>query len=165
MHPDAAPDFVAWYEAEACRVLLTLRAALGDNSLAEESVAEAFARAFAQWTKVSVMKSPTGWVYRVALNYARTQLRRHRRELERSIQVYAGPVAPGPEPQDPIWSAVAELSPASRLAIALRYVADLEESEIATLMRVSRGTVATTLHRARASLAERVHNNQEEHMS
>jgi RNA polymerase sigma-70 factor (ECF subfamily) len=45
------------------------------------------------------------------------------------------------------------LAPRARTAIALRYVADLSEQTVADAMNVSRGTVATTLSRARRQLA------------
>jgi DNA-directed RNA polymerase specialized sigma24 family protein len=44
-------------------------------------VSEAFARALAAWPRVRTMDSPGGWLYRVALNQARSWLRR--RGLER----------------------------------------------------------------------------------
>ncbi|WP_100349253.1 sigma factor-like helix-turn-helix DNA-binding protein [Luteimicrobium subarcticum] len=43
----------------------------------------------------------------------------------------------------------AALSPRARTAVALRYGADLAEAEVADAMNVTRGTVATTLFRAR----------------
>ena len=41
-----------------------------------------------------------------------------------------------------------------RMAVVLRYLADLTEPDIATIMGVSRGTVASTLADARRSLAD-----------
>lgn len=45
------------------------------------------------------------------------------------------------------------LSERQRLAVVLRYVADLPEDEIAAVMGVTRGTVASTLFEARRVLA------------
>ena len=53
-----------------------------------------------------------------------------------------------------VWDAVATLSDRQREAIVLRFVADLPEAEIARAMKVSRGTVASTLADARKSLAK-----------
>jgi DNA-directed RNA polymerase specialized sigma24 family protein len=39
-----------------------------------------------------------------------------------------------------------------RLAVALRYIGDLDETEIARAMSITRGGVASLLHKARASL-------------
>lgn len=148
-------DFSVWYAAEAPRAVLTLTAALGDHTLAEECVAEAFARAYAQWSKVSDMDSPNGWIYVVALNHARSTQRRTRRERVTDTIPTPPPISP-PESLDPIWDAVGTLAPQARRAIALRYIADLPEADVALAMGVSRGTVATTLHRARQALAERL---------
>jgi RNA polymerase sigma factor (sigma-70 family) len=149
-------DFAAWYAAEAPRAVITLNAALGDHGLAEECVAEAFARAYAQWPKVSKMDSANGWIYVVALNHARSTERSRRREQLRSGDIPAPPAIASPEPPDPIWDAVRDLAPQARRAIALRYIADLPEADIARAMGVTRGTVATTLHRARQALATRL---------
>jgi RNA polymerase sigma-70 factor (ECF subfamily) len=148
-------DFTGWYAVTAPGVLLTLRAALGSDQLAEDAVAEAFTRAYSRWPKVRAMESRTGWVYVVALNYARTAARGRRREsLFEDVPARASDARPGPEPTDPVWEAVRQLAPSARMAIALRYIADLPEAEVARLMGVTRGTVATTLHRARRALAE-----------
>jgi RNA polymerase sigma-70 factor (ECF subfamily) len=149
-------DFASWYSTEAPRAVLALTAALADHGLAEECVAEAFARAYAQWKKVSVMDSPNGWIYVVALNHARSAERKRRRERQLSNESYSSSAMDPPDVPDPIWDAVRELSPQARRAIALRYIADLPETEIARAMGVTRGTVATTLQRARRALAERL---------
>ena len=155
-------DFTAWYAAEAPRVLLTLRAALGDDTRASDAADEAFARAYALWHRVSRMESPAGWVYVVALNHARSELRRASRERMHADRHPVAVTVPGPEPDGPVWQALRTLSPRARLAVALRYLADLPEAEVARLMGVTRGTVATTLHRARAELADRLASQREE---
>ncbi len=43
-------------------------AAVGDQRLAEELVAEAFARAWAQWDRVRGHPAPEAWVVRTCLN-------------------------------------------------------------------------------------------------
>jgi RNA polymerase sigma factor (sigma-70 family) len=146
-------DFAAWYEREVGGVCASLAVVLGDGRFAEEVAAEAFARAWADWVRVQGMASPVGWVYRVALNQARGRFRRRR--IERRFAL--GPsetVAAPKEPDDELWQAVRMLPPRARTAIALRYVADLPEAEVAELMRVARGTVAATLFSARRKLAE-----------
>jgi RNA polymerase sigma factor (sigma-70 family) len=59
-----------------------------------------------------------------------------------------------PDAVDPdLWRAVARLPRRQREAVALRYLADLTEAEIATVMRISEGAVSATLTRARRELA------------
>ena len=147
------PDFDDWYRQEFPRVSRAMALATGDPGLGEEAAAEAFAVALVHWGRVRRMESPGGWVYATALNQIRRSWRRgvlEDRYRERQRQVHAPP----PEPPDTaLWRAVAALSPRARTAIALRYVADLTEADVAAAMNVSRGTVATTLSRARTQLA------------
>jgi RNA polymerase sigma-70 factor (ECF subfamily) len=147
-------EFVVWYEQEYVQVVRTLALAIGDLDLAEECVAEAFARALARWRTVGAMKAPTGWVYTVAMNVARDSFRKGRAEHRWADSASLDrPVSAPEEPADVLWHAVAALAPQMRTAVALRYIADLPESEIARVMGIARGTVAATLHRARIQLA------------
>jgi RNA polymerase sigma factor (sigma-70 family) len=147
--------FSEWYRTEYSSAVTTVRLAIGDDRLAEEAVSEAFARALASWPSVMEMASPNGWLYRVALNQARSWLRRRRRE-RRHLDTLPPTVhsPPAPDPDDRLWRAVKGLPPRARTAIALRYIADLQEKDVAAAMGVTRGAVATTLHRARAQLAK-----------
>jgi len=147
-------DFAAWYAATFPRVRAAVTLGVGDAWLAEEATAEAYARALARWRVVRDMRRPEAWVYTVALNHVRSRLRRLRLERRYLARQHAGYEPPPPEPDTALWAAVAALPPRARTAVALRYVADLSEAEVAAAMGISRGTVAATLHKARARLAE-----------
>jgi RNA polymerase sigma factor (sigma-70 family) len=109
------------------------------------------------------MASPGGWVYRVAVNLMRSRLRRAQLERRLAKQAPAPSISPPPGvPDDALWGAVRALAPRARLAIALRYVADLPEADVATVMGVSRGTVASTLSSARHHLAQVLVSEEEE---
>ena len=157
MDADEHAGFAGLYDREVRRVVATLRAAGASAAVAEDVAAEAFARAWAAWSRVSAMVAPGGWVVRVAVNELR---RRHRRgRLERLALGRLQPSAvadPPDEPDDELWRAVVELSPRARQAVALRYVADLPEAEVAAALGVTRGSVARTLSRARARLQEQL---------
>lgn len=146
-------EFADFYGAQYARVRRALSLSLGDADLADEATAEAFARALARWPEVRRAGSPSAWVYTVGLNLVRSTLRRRR--LERRYLLTQRPVdSPAPAEPDPaLWQAVASLPQRTRTAVALRYVADLPEAQIAEVMGVTRGTVASTLHDARARLA------------
>jgi RNA polymerase sigma factor (sigma-70 family) len=148
-----AGEFEAWYAREFPRVRAALALAVGDAGLAEEATAEAFARALAGWPKVSAATSPAAWVYTVALNQVRSTLRRVRLERRWAQRQRAESAPPPAEPDDQLWRAVAALPARARTAVALRYVADLPEAEVAAAMGIARGTVAATLHQARKQLA------------
>ena len=94
---------------------------------------------------------------RVALNDVRRHHRRlllERRAVRRSD--VPGRVEPPPDPDDTLWRAVAALPPRAREAVALRYVGDLSEDDVAAAMGVTRGTVARALSRARDRLAQQL---------
>ena len=144
--------FEAWYRHEHARVVNSLYLVSGSIDVARDATDEAFARAAARWTRVRTMDSPGGWVFTVALNLVRHEMRRRARERDADSRV--GPRAEvGVELPDPeLWAAVGALPERQRLAVVLRYVGDLTEPEIAAVMGVARGTVASNLARARDAL-------------
>jgi RNA polymerase sigma-70 factor (ECF subfamily) len=132
----------------------------GDAEAACDAVAEAFSRAYARWPRVSAMDSPMGWVYRVALNDLRRRMRRraHERLLLRRVHVEIVP----PADIDPeLWAAVAALPPRQREAIVLRYVGDLTEREVATVLGISEGAASNALTAARRRLADQLTDREE----
>jgi RNA polymerase sigma-70 factor (ECF subfamily) len=147
----APGDFAAFYEHEHPRVLGVLSAVSGDRQAALEATDEAFVRALERWKRVSAMESPSGWTYRVALNALRRTKRRfatEQRLLRRTRVVEVVPTV-----DTDLWSVVRTLPPRQCQAVVLRYVADLPEAEIADVMDITRGTVASTLSDARTRLA------------
>ena len=146
-------DFEQWYRREHPRVVGTLTALCGRADVAAESTDEAFARALARWPRVSRMASPGGWTYRVALNDLRRRMRRAATERRAIDQLHAPSEVLDRPVDDDVWRSVRALPDRQRVAVVLRYVADLREADIAEAMQVSRGTVASNLSDARRSLA------------
>lgn len=143
-------DFTSWYESEHPRVLGVLCALSGELDAAREATDEAFVRAFARWGRVRKMESPGGWTHRVALNELRRSLRRRGRE---QTAVDGRPsVVPSTDPD--LWDLVRRLPERQRLAVVLRYVADLPEQAIADVMGITRSTAASTLTQARDRLGD-----------
>lgn len=97
------------------------------------------------------MDSPAAWTYRVAVNLLRRSLRRAAVEQ----RLWSRAVEPGRPPAvDPeLWAAVRTLPVRQRTAIALRYVCDLPQADIAVVMHVAPGPVSATLTAARRRLA------------
>lgn len=90
------------------------------------------------------------WLYTIALRLAFNQLRRHRRWLA-PIQrieprVWADPSGPD------LWAALGALDVRTRTALLLNVVDGYTQREIATMLAVPEGTVASWLSRARATL-------------
>lgn len=119
--------------------------------LAADAVDEAFARAFAGWDRVQAMRSPAGWVYRVAVNEARRQLRRATREESRLAA--EPPPRATPPPGGEAWLLVEGLPLRQRAAVVLRHVAGLTETQIGEALGVTRSTISSSLADAYRSLA------------
>jgi RNA polymerase sigma-70 factor (ECF subfamily) len=144
--------FDRWYLQLHPVLLSSLLVAAGDPDEAREATDEAFARAFERWPRVRDMESPAGWVFRTALNVVKRRARRQ--SLERRL---LGRLAP--EVEAPMgWSvevldSVRALPERERVAIALRYVADLSTAQIAAVMGIAPGTVGSTLFAGRRRMA------------
>lgn len=152
-YPDA--DFERWYRDEHPRVVTALALAGGDIETAREATDEAFVRAYERWQKVHAMQSPGGWLYRVALNELKRRLRRQTLERELLRRERPQVIAEVPPIADPnMWHAVRGLPRRQRAAIALRYVLDLTEREVAETMGISRGAASATLTAARRNLQD-----------
>lgn len=144
-------DFGVFYRETWDRVYRPLAVTLRDHELARESVDEAMVRAFQKWSKVRTYANPTGWVYRVALNYARNRLRRRWREVP------WGSVEPTWEMRTPnpdLMEALQELPLRHREVVVLRFFFDWSVSEVAEALDIPDGTVKSRLHRALAALRE-----------
>lgn len=153
-------SFDAWYDREHDRMIATLLLATGDLELAVEGVDEACSRALERWPRVGCMESPTGWVYRVAMNHA-SRLARRRRVEERLFRKLV-PRLDLPAPAGEVWDLVKSLPDRQRQVVMLRYVASFPEAEIAETLGISRGTVSSTLHDARQRLGRLLSDHDEE---
>lgn len=143
----AFEDFYRFQRDDLVRALaLTLR----DVTLGADAADEAMARAYQRWDRVGAYDNPMGWTYRVGLNWARSRLRKMRREV---VGHHFEPAVSDPAPLDPIVArAIGELSPNQRAVVVLRFFLDWSLEDIATAMEVRSGTVKSRLHRALRSL-------------
>jgi RNA polymerase sigma factor (sigma-70 family) len=99
------------------------------------------------------MESPTGWTLVVARNALRTTSRTDRRRITAHRRAEQVRTAPPPEMNVEVWDAVRRLPRRQREVIALRYLGDLRERDIAEVLAIAPGTVARALHDARQALA------------
>jgi RNA polymerase sigma factor (sigma-70 family) len=145
--------FEEWYASVYSPLVGALTVVLRDPARAADCAAEACARAYERWDRVSEMDSPSGWTYRVALNVARRQLRREGLERRIRPRLFTPSSSVAPEPVSPeVWAAVATLTRRQRDVVALRIVLDLSQDEAARILGVRPGTIAATLATARRRL-------------
>ncbi|HSJ21079.1 MAG TPA: sigma-70 family RNA polymerase sigma factor [Nocardioidaceae bacterium] len=132
----------------------------GDAEAARDAVAEAFSRAYERWPRVGSMDSPSGWVYRVALNDLRRRMRRRALESRLLLRERLHPIPP-PDIDPELWDAVGALPRRQREAIVLRHVGDLTERDVASVLRISEGAASAALVAARRRLAEQLTDRKE----
>jgi RNA polymerase sigma-70 factor (ECF subfamily) len=144
-------DFGDWYQREQPRLFASLLVLAASPDVAADATDEAFTRALMHWKRVSEMDSPEGWTYRVAVNVWKRVARRRALETRLLPRLVSRQVVAAPAGE--VWDLVRSLTVRQRTAVALRYIADLSEADIASVMGVTRGTVASTLADARRLLA------------
>lgn len=147
-------SFESWYPGVHADLATSLLVAFGDPDLASEAADEAIARAFERWDRVSSMRSPGGWTYRVAVNVARRKRRRRAAEQLLTRRQQRHPPTPGPAGE--LWLLVGQLPERQRLAVAFRHVAGMTEEEVGHAMGITRGTVSATLRHAYRSLRQQL---------
>jgi RNA polymerase sigma-70 factor (ECF subfamily) len=158
---------------------------VGDEARAEDLAQECFLRA---WRALGEFRGGSAfytWLYRIALNLARSEGRteRRRREVEVPVGTLTGgrsdeedgegpgpagamqieSLAAGPEELahrrelvGRVQEALGELSSEYREVVVLRDVEGLDYDDIAALVGASREAIKSRLHRAREELAERL---------
>jgi RNA polymerase sigma-70 factor (sigma-E family) len=122
---------------------------LGDWSVAEEVAAEALARTCLRWAKLRDAPWRDGWTLRVATNLALDAARRKRPNLQPA------------DPLDPeeaatlrlaLTEALRHLPRRQREVVALRFLSDLSEADVAAALGISAGSVKTHTSRGLAAL-------------
>ena len=155
-------SFTAFYRGARDRVARALALTIGDASLAAEATDEAMARAYQRWHKVAGYNDPAAWVYRVALNWATSVLRRRSRAPQPPVDRNPNDLGPISEPD--VVSALHELALHHRSVVVCRFYLGLSEAETAAALGIRPGTVKSRLHRALAHLQQRLgHLSPEEH--
>jgi RNA polymerase sigma factor (sigma-70 family) len=148
--------FESFYARDRDPCLRVVAASCGDRARAEDLVAEAFARAWLHWAKVSRHPNPAACVVRTALNERVSQWRRFRREVSYD---------PGAPPTERATAAVTEHDPAvlqawrslprrQREVIACRIFLDLDTTETARVLDIAPGTVTAHRHRGLTAMRQ-----------
>jgi RNA polymerase sigma-70 factor, ECF subfamily len=135
------------YRADFLRFVRVATAIAGDEESGADAVHDAFVQAVRKRRSYRGDGSLEGWLWRIVVNTAKKQAGRE-------------PVAEQEKPPpphengfgDPVRSLIASLPERQRLALFLRYYADLDYESIAVTLGISAGTVGATLNAAHAAL-------------
>jgi RNA polymerase sigma-70 factor (sigma-E family) len=145
-------EFADFFQDSWQPCLRVVVAVVGRPQLAEDQVAEAFAKAWASWPKVRRHPAPRAWVVRAALNTGASWWRRRRRELPLADHDVAAPGSPGGGLDATLLTAIWRLPARQREVIALRIFLDLDTAAIATQLGIEPGTVRMHLSRGVTAL-------------
>jgi RNA polymerase sigma-70 factor, ECF subfamily len=148
---DQSLDFESFFFAEYRKLGKALYLLTGDISEAEDLAQEAMSRVFERWEQVRMMESPTGYLYRIAMNVHRRRWRLGRRRTEALDAPTLDPALAAERRVD-VARAVAALSRDQRQVLVLVEWLGFEPTEAAQILGVEPGTVRTRLHRARRAL-------------
>ena len=129
-----------------------MTAFLRDGDAALDVVQDGFARALRSADDHRGEGTVEAWVWRIVLDAARDAGRARVRQTPAPV------LAPPPdgETDDDLRELVAALPERQRLAVFLRYYADLSYDEIAAVLGASPGTVAASLNAAHTTLRRKL---------
>ena len=158
MDLDSEAEYAAYVE-QAWGTLVRAAVFLGALPHEAEDLAQTtLVRCYTGWDKVSSADNRDAYVYRVLVN----GITRGRRRRWRGEVPYQD--LPEPPPSDDpaatvslsqsIRTSLDRLGPEQRQVLVLRYVADLTEAQIATVLGIAPGTVKSRASRAIATLSE-----------
>lgn len=156
VHPEAADaalrDAVTFEMAVAPlwpALVRRLTLVLDDAAAAEDVAQDAYLRAFRSWDRFDG-RDVRAWLYTIALRLAFNEQRRHRRWL---AAVARAPRRTWDDAIDPdLRAALRRLDPRARTALLLNAVDGYTQREIAAMLGMPEGTVASLVARGRASL-------------
>jgi len=118
----------------------------GDEELASDAMAEAFAQALGRGDAVD---APDRWIWRAAFRIAAGELKERRRVAASDLL----PTSVGmPEPVEDLVRALRTLSPNQRAAAVLSLYADMSTRDVARILACSQATVRVHLSQARRRL-------------
>jgi RNA polymerase sigma-70 factor, ECF subfamily len=154
-------DVARIFRAEYGRAVAVLTRFLGDVSLAEEAVQDAFTAALERWPRDGVPPAPAGWLITTARNRAIDRLRREatrdeRQEAAMRLLEVDDPLEEQDVRDDQLRLIFTCCHPAlgqeAQLALTLRLIGGLTTAEIARAFLVPEPTMAQRISRAKAKI-------------
>ena len=157
---DAGQQVTALFEAHALGLIKLAKVMLGDQSIAEDVVQEAFVGMYRRWASLRDRDKALGYLRASVLNGCRTAYRnRTRRDRALLLAPAAGVIVSAEESalvgeaNREVLAALRALPARQREAVVLRHYLGLSEEQAAQAMRVARGTVKSATFRGLRTLA------------
>jgi RNA polymerase sigma-70 factor (sigma-E family) len=157
---DARQQVTALFEAHALGLVKLAKVMLGDQSIAEDVVQDAFVGMYRKWPSLRDRDKALGYLRTSVLNGCRTAHRtRTRRDRALLLVPGVGGVVSAEESalvgeaNREALAALRALPARQREAVVLRHYLGLTEEETAQVMNVARGTVKSATSRGLSTLA------------
>jgi RNA polymerase sigma-70 factor (ECF subfamily) len=147
-------DFDEFFTASFRRTVGQIYAMTGNLTEAEDSVQEAYARAWQRWPDVRRYADPESWIRTVAYRLSISAWRKSVNRRAAHHRAAMSPELPGLSPDHlALVSALRRISADQRRAIVLHHLVGLSVAEIAKETGAPEGTVKSHLNRGRKALA------------
>jgi RNA polymerase sigma-70 factor (ECF subfamily) len=153
---DPRADFAAVYEAHYRAVYRAVRAVVLDPAIAEDITQDAFLKAYRARRRYRPTGRVEAWLCTIAVREAISRLRwtsLQRRLLEASGR--AGAAARSTGTAELLDDLLAALSPKARAVVVLHFLHGYRHREIAAMLRLPEGTVASRLSHALGQMRRR----------
>jgi RNA polymerase sigma-70 factor (sigma-E family) len=150
----APPDLATLFAAHHERLLRIAFLLSGDHRVAEDLVADAFAKAYRHLARGRV-DDPGAYLRRAVVNGWKRQLGRLIRDRERARRLRIGwdpAFEDASVERDRVLAALATLPARQRAVVVLRFLDDMSEADTAAALGIAPGSVKTHSHRALARL-------------
>jgi RNA polymerase sigma-70 factor (sigma-E family) len=159
---DPAAAVTALYREHALGLTRLALVMVRDRQAAEDIVQDAFCGLHRHWSRLRDQDRALPYVRSAVLNGCRSEFRRHKagRAGRGGYEGYIPPTwsaesaaLAGAERRE-VLAALLRLPTRQREALVLRFYLDLSEADTASAMRISRGTVKSTVARGLAALRQ-----------
>jgi RNA polymerase sigma-70 factor (ECF subfamily) len=145
------PSIEEIYRTGLSRFRRVATALLGDPVAAQDAVQDGFVRAIRDRASYRGDAPLDAWVWGCVMNAVRTSARRRTSLLGFSSSEPAERER-GSDADEDLRRLIRELPERQRLALFLRYFADLDYESIASILGIATGTVAASLHAAHTAI-------------
>lgn len=150
---DVDRSFERFFTDEHVRLGRALFLLTGDAAEAEELAQEAMVRVLERWDRVARMTSPTGYLYRTALNLHRSKMRRLRRAAGGRDERQRDSID-AVDDRDELGRALAALPTEQRAALILVEWLGLSAAEAAPILGIEPVSVRVRITRAKRALRD-----------
>ena len=160
---DPATEFRELYDQQYNSVYRSISAVVLDAAAAEDLTQETFVRAYRARHRYTPTAPPGAWLRRIGINLAISYLRRQKLARFLPARLYVAPDRreyDRAEARDVVTKALTALSPKLRAAVVLHYYDGLTREEIASVLGVPPGTVASRIAKAVAIMRKSIGSDQ-----